>query len=122
VLLTTNCTWTVTRGMVQRLVALAGSPAPDGHSAFPTPARLAREPLSFFRDQVRTGYRAEALRDLARGAALGTIQPEGWRLPDRATAEIRDEVLALRGFGPYAVDQILRLSARYDHPALASWM
>ncbi len=125
VLLTTNCTWTVTRGMVGRLVATLGTPAGAGAGAaraFPAPEVVARQPVAFFREVVRVGYRAEALASLARDAGSGALAIETWREPARATADLRAEILSRHGFGPYAADQVLRLAGRYDHPAFDSWM
>ena len=61
-LLTTNCSWAATRGMVARLVALAG----DGGAAFPAPGAIARLRPKTLRDRVRCGYRTQALSLLAR--------------------------------------------------------
>lgn len=124
VLLTTNCSWAATRGMARRLVFALGTPAAGapGLRAFPRPERLAAQPLSFYRERVRAGYRAEALLDLSRAAASGALAIEGWRAPERPTEELRREILSVRGFGPYAADQVLRLAGRFDRPALDSWM
>ena len=42
-LLTTNCSWSLTRVMVSRLVDALGAPAPSGARAFPTPAVMAKK-------------------------------------------------------------------------------
>jgi 3-methyladenine DNA glycosylase/8-oxoguanine DNA glycosylase len=108
--------------MVARLVETLGTPAPGGLRAFPSPARVAAKGDAFFRDRLRVGYRAQALGELARAAASGALDLARWRSADVATAPLREEILALRGFGPYAADQVLRLAGRFDHPALDSWM
>ena len=61
-LCTTNCSWGLTRVMVERLVDKAGARGPGGARAFPTAAALAKKPLAFFRDVVRAGYRAPFLK------------------------------------------------------------
>jgi hypothetical protein len=61
-LCTTNCSWSLTRTMVTALVTELGDP-PAGvrdprANAFPAPAALAAQDERFFRDVVRSGYRA----------------------------------------------------------------
>src|SRR5215471_8433584 len=55
VLFTTNCSWEATRGMVQRLIAVAG----PGGRAFPTAEVIARMSAARLKARVRCGYRAE---------------------------------------------------------------
>ena len=80
-LLTTNCSWAATRGMVERLVALSG----DG--AFPGPGKLARMTPAALRNKVRCGYRAGALSRSSRRVASGRLDLSAWerarRLPPR---------------------------------------
>ena len=80
-LLTTNCSWSLTRVMVTRLVEALGAPAPSGARAFPTPAAMAKKNETFYRDVVRAGYRAPHLAKIARDVAAGRIDPEAWRTP-----------------------------------------
>ena len=68
-LLTTNCSWEATRGMVRRLIELASS---DGRS-FPGPDAVARFSPSTLRNRVRCGYRARSLSRLARRVASGRL-------------------------------------------------
>ena len=118
-LLTTNCSWAATRRMVTSLVEHLGESVPGGLRTFPTPERCAEMPERFFRDVVRTGYRARALRELARRAASGELSCCD---DPTATCERRREaLLALPGFGPYAVGQALRLLGHYEDLALDSW-
>ncbi|HLN80486.1 MAG TPA: hypothetical protein VK392_04770, partial [Thermoanaerobaculia bacterium] len=65
ILFTTNCSWGATRGMVSRLIALAGADA----RAFPTPESVARLSTASIEKHVRCGYRAEALHLFARRVA-----------------------------------------------------
>ncbi len=119
VLLTTNCSWALTRKMVERLVAALGSVAPDGRRAFPSPAQVAARDESFYREEVKLGYRAPHLVSLAREVVRGTLV-----LPTRADPrndeEVRDSLLALPGFGPYAADNLMRLLGRYRYLGLDS--
>lgn len=120
-LCTTNCSWALTRVMARNLVESLGAPAPLGGRTFPSPAALAERPERFFRDVVRAGYRAGALRWLAREVASGALEVERWRDSALGTEELADRIRQLPGFGPYATEHLLRLLGRYDHLALDSW-
>jgi len=120
ILFTTNCTWAATTSMTQKLVDAIGAEGPDGSRAFPTAQDCEREP-AFFRDVVRAGYRADACVALAHGFANGELGDARFLDADIDTATMRKRVLALRGFGPYAAGQALRLCGRYDDLALDSW-
>jgi 3-methyladenine DNA glycosylase/8-oxoguanine DNA glycosylase len=117
-LLTTNCSWAATRGMVVRLIALAGA---EGR-AFPAASELARfSPARLERD-VRCGYRAPFLARFARRVASGRLDLSRWEDRGRSSAEIREEILQERGFGPYAAEGLLRILGRHDFLALDSWV
>jgi 3-methyladenine DNA glycosylase/8-oxoguanine DNA glycosylase len=115
-LLTTNCSWEATRGMVKRLIALAG----DG--AFPRAEAVARLSPHRLRRDVRCGYRAEALSRFARRAASGRLDLSSWERPGRSSQELREAILAERGFGPYAAEGLLRILGRHDFLAIDSWV
>ncbi len=117
-LLTTNCSWAATRGMVTRLIALAG---PDG-AAFPTAPQLARFTAGRLEREVRCGYRAPALALFARRVASGRLALERWEDVSRPASGIREEILEERGFGPYAAEGLLRILGRHDFLALDSWV
>lgn len=117
ILLTTNCSWAATRGMVVRLIALAGG---EGR-AFPGPERLARLSVHTLREKVRCGYRAEALRLFSQRVAEGRLDLSSWENGRVPVAEVRAAILAERGFGPYAAEGLLRILGRHDYLALDSW-
>lgn len=120
ILFTTNCTWAATTSMTQKLVDAIGMPAPGGMRAFPTAHECDRE-ASFFRDVVRAGYRADACVQLAQAFVRGALRDEQFADTALPTPEFRKRLLALRGFGPYAAGQALRLCSRFDDLALDSW-
>ncbi|GEJ55369.1 DNA-3-methyladenine glycosylase family protein [Anaeromyxobacter diazotrophicus] len=120
-LCTTNCSWALTRVMTANLVERLGEPGPGGARAFPSPQAMAAAPERFYRDAVRAGYRAGALRELARRVASGELDVEAWRDPARATGALAEEIAGLAGYGPYATEHLLRLLGRHDHLALDSW-
>jgi 3-methyladenine DNA glycosylase/8-oxoguanine DNA glycosylase len=116
-LFTTNCSWAATRGMVVRLVALAGA---DGR-AFPTPAAVARIPVSTLASRVRCGYRAGALKLFAKRVASGALDLSAWEDPGMTSEGLREAIVAERGFGPYAAEGLMRILGRHDFFALDSW-
>ncbi len=118
-LFTTNTTWAGTEAMTRNLIAAAGSPAPSGARAFPTPRQCQRD-AAFYRDVVRTGYRAEAAVELAQAFVAGTLRDELF-LRAQPADELWQRLTALRGFGPYAAGQAMRLLGHYEHLALDSW-
>jgi 3-methyladenine DNA glycosylase/8-oxoguanine DNA glycosylase len=118
---TTNCSWALTRVMVGALVERLGEVAPGGARLFPTPEAMAQARVSFYRDAVHAGYRAEALRSLARRVAGGALDPGSWLDPARPTTAIREEILSVRGAGPYVADNMLKLLGRYDGLGIDSW-
>jgi N-glycosylase/DNA lyase len=120
-LCTTNCTWAVTRGLVARLCEKLGAPAPLASVAFPTAAAMAAQGERFYRDEIRAGYRAPFLVDLARAVAEGRLDLERLRASEEPTEALAREVRGLAGFGPYATEHLLRLLGRHDHLALDSW-
>ena len=115
-LLTTNCSWAATRGMVVRMIDRFG----DG-GAFPDPEAIARRREGTLNAAIRSGYRTGALRAFARGVASGRIDLAEWESPRLSSGEIRARILELRGFGPYAAEGLLRLIGRHDFFAIDSW-
>jgi 3-methyladenine DNA glycosylase/8-oxoguanine DNA glycosylase len=120
-LATTNCTWGLTRVMVKNLVEGLGELAPGGLRTFPTPAAMAERPEGFYREVVRAGYRAGAMRSIARQVASGELDMERWRDPALGTDDLAAQIRELPGFGPYATEHLLRLLGHHDHLALDSW-
>lgn len=112
---TTNTRWGQTKRMVERLVDTFGErPAIAPHRpTFPTPQALAAASDEMLK-ACGLGYRADAVRDIARAVADGTLDVEAWRWSDAPTAEIRKRLLRLRGIGPYAAATLLMLIGRYD--------
>ena len=119
---TTNCSWSLTTKMVTALVQSLGRHAADGRRAFPTPEAMAAEPVGFYRETVRAGYRSEYLREMAVRVASGEIDPEGWLKSELPTAELKREMKRVKGVGDYAAENLLKLVGRYDVLALDSWV
>lgn len=121
-LCTTNCTWALTKVMVRGLVNNLGREAADGRRGFPTPEAMAAMPDSFYRDEVRAGYRAPYLKEVAERVATGELDVEGWLTSELPTPELKREMKRVKGVGDYAAENLLKLVGRYDVLALDSWV
>jgi N-glycosylase/DNA lyase len=117
-LLTTNCSWAATKGMIVRLIAEAGA---EGR-AFPTPSGVASLTVSRLKAKIRCGYRAESLARFARRVAGGKLDLALWERAEETALDIRQAILREHGFGPYAAEGLLRILGRHDYLALDSWV
>ena len=118
---TTNCSWALTLKMVRGLVENLGRDSADGRRTFPTPQAMAAMPAKFFVDDVRAGYRAPYLKELADRVASGELKVEDWLSSDLPTRELLKEMKGVKGVGDYAAENLLKLLGRYDGLALDSW-
>ena len=118
---TTNCSWALTEKMVTGFVQKLGKEADDGRRSFPPAEAMAEMPLSFFVNEIRAGYRAEYLKELATRVASGELNVEGWLTSDLPTGELAKEIKGVKGAGNYAAENLLKLLGRYDGLALDSW-
>ena len=118
---TTNCSWALTVKMVTGLVENLGRESDDQRRSFPTPEAMAAMPLRFFVDEVRAGYRASYLKELAERVASGELNVEEWLTSPLSTAELTKQMKGVKGVGPYAAENLLKLLGRYDGLALDSW-
>lgn len=118
-LFTTNTTWTSTELMTRNLVEAIGSKAPSGTRAFPTAKQCLRD-QDFYRDIVRCGYRAGAAAQLAQSFVDRELTDEIF-LAEQPSEQLWDRLSGLRGFGPYAAGQAMRLCGHYDRLAIDSW-
>ncbi len=118
---TTNCSWALTEKMVKGLVESLGRESDDGRRTFPTPEAMALMPVKFYVNEVRSGYRASYLKELADRVASGELDVEGWLKSPLPTVELTKELRGVKGVGPYAAENVLKLLGRYDGLALDSW-
>jgi 3-methyladenine DNA glycosylase/8-oxoguanine DNA glycosylase len=116
---TTNTQWGGTKRMINALVDALGEPLPGDPTrrAFPTPQAMAAAPPELFTQVARFGYRGPYVAELARRVAAGVLDLEGMLHSDKPTAELKKELLAILGIGPYAAATLLMLLGRYDEIA-----
>jgi 3-methyladenine DNA glycosylase/8-oxoguanine DNA glycosylase len=118
---TTNCSWALTLKMVVGLVENLGRESNDGRKSFPGAEAMAAMPLKFFVDQVRAGYRAPYLKELAGRVASGELDVEQWLSSELPTSDLLKQIKGVKGVGNYAAENLLKLLGRYDGLALDSW-
>lgn len=118
---TTNCSWALTEKMVTGLVESLGRESKDGRRTFPTPEAMALMPLKFYVNEVRAGYRAAYLKELADRVASGELNVGEWLTSGLPTPELIKQMKDVKGVGDYAAENLLKLVGRYDGLALDSW-
>ncbi|HEY2980717.1 MAG TPA: hypothetical protein VGJ22_06020 [Anaerolineales bacterium] len=115
-ILTTNTLWAATKNMSAKLVSEFGSPLGDDQArrAFPTPEQIAASSPAVIKDNIRVGYRAPAIHQLAVRVASGELNLESLRTSALPTLDLRKEFLKLNGVGPYAAANLLMILGRHD--------
>jgi 3-methyladenine DNA glycosylase/8-oxoguanine DNA glycosylase len=119
---TTNCSWAMTKIMTTNLVTKLGNLSSAGKRSFPTAEAMANQPLEFYTDEIRAGYRAAYFKELAENVASGKLNPELWLESDLPTKDLKKEMKQVLGVGDYAAENLLKLVGRYDGLALDSWL
>ena len=119
---TTNCTWALTTLMVTNLVQKFGERLDRSFYAFPAPEVIAGSTERVLRKEVKAGYRSPYLLELAERVASRKLDLETWKTSPLTTNELFDEMRAVKGVGPYAAGNIMKLVGRYDYLGLDSWV
>ena len=117
-LTTTNTSWSNTISMCERLTRIG--PQVDGRHCFPTPTEIRAIGVDELGEATGLGYRTPYLHDLASAIDDGEVEPERWRERPVDAAEIEQQILALKGFGPYAAANMLKLLGHYERLAIDS--
>lgn len=120
-LLTTNCSWSLTESMTTRLCAAFGTPSPFGGHCFPTPAAIADSSERFLRQEVKLGYRAPFLLEMAQRIVRDDLAIEAFRTSDLSAGELYKELRGIKGIGDYAAGNLLKLLGRFDYLGIDSW-
>ena len=118
---TTNCSWALTDKMATNLVESLGRESKNGRRTFPTPEAMALMPVKFYVNEIRAGYRAAYLKELADRVAGGELNVGEWLTSDLPTPELIKAMKSVKGVGDYAAENLLKLVGRYDGLALDSW-
>jgi 3-methyladenine DNA glycosylase/8-oxoguanine DNA glycosylase len=118
---TTNCSWALTEKMVTSLVNELGTASDDGRKSFPAAEVMAQQSTAFYRDKIRSGYRAPYLMELAQRVASAELDVESWLSSEASLADLMKEMKSVKGVGNYAAENVLKLIGRYDGLALDSW-
>jgi 3-methyladenine DNA glycosylase/8-oxoguanine DNA glycosylase len=128
---TTNCSWALTKIMVNNLVEKVSEPPAsaggqslknNSRKSFPTPQQFATRDEQFYRAEIKAGYRAPYFIELAGKVSSGELDPESWLHSDLPTPELKKEMKKIKGVGDYAAENLLKLVGRYDGLALDSWL
>jgi len=119
---TTNSTWAPTTAPLNNLARVDVRRVDSDALAFPEAHTIAGASEKTLRTEIRAGYRAPYLLQLAQGAASGKLDLEEWRSSRATTEELFKKMLTVKGIGPYAAGNLLRLVGRYDYLALDSWV
>lgn len=119
---TTNTTWAQTEQMTRRLVTQLGAPHPLGpeRRAFPTPEAIAKFGEDRLRKEIRMGYRARYLAEIAVRLASGHLDLEALRSPTLTGDNVRQQLRELPGIGPYGAATVSMLLGHYDELAIDS--
>jgi 3-methyladenine DNA glycosylase/8-oxoguanine DNA glycosylase len=120
-ILTTNCTWSLTKKMVGDICVKLGEKHGDIH-CFPTPVAIAKKTEAYFTNTVKLGYRAPYVLKIAKMVSKGALNVESWKTDARPYEILKKEILALPGAGPYVAENLLRLLGKYDGLGVDSWV
>jgi 3-methyladenine DNA glycosylase/8-oxoguanine DNA glycosylase len=115
-LCTTNCTWNLTKIMTKNLVEQLGD---DG--CFPQPRQIAAVDEPFLREKIKMGYRAPYLLEFARKTATGEFDLASVEAAGRSYPDLYKQVKTLKGFGHYAISNLMKLVGHYEHVGSDSW-
>lgn len=119
---TTNCTWALTTLMTTNLVQSFGKLFRGSHHAFPVPEAIAGSTEAYLRKHIKSGYRSPYLIELAELVASGKLDLDAWRTSPLTTEALFKEMVKVKGIGPYAAGNIMKLVGRYDYLGLDSWV
>lgn len=85
------------------------------------PRAIASVNEKYLRREIRAGYRAPYLLELANRIESGGLNLESWKQQELTTDELFRKVSEIKGVGPYAAGNLLKLLGRYDFLAIDSW-
>jgi len=125
-LCTTNCTWRLTQIMTENLVTKLGSNSKikkpgEITSAFPVAKDIANQTENYLRSEIKMGYRAPYLLEFSKAIVSGDLDLSEFEDTSLETSELYKKLRNIKGFGDYAVSNLLKLLGRYDYMGADSW-
>ena len=125
-LCTTNCTWRLTQIMTENLVVKLGEEKRIKESenkihSFPEPTDVANKTEDYLRNEIKMGYRAPYLLEFAGEVVSGKIDLDRFEDSSISSTELYNNIRKIKGFGDYAVSNLLKLLCRYDNMGADSW-
>ncbi len=125
-LCTTNCTWRLTQIMTENLTLKLGSAKrlksnKEISYSFPQPADIANQTEDFLRNEIKMGYRAPYLLEFSQAIVNGKMNLEEFEDNSIETGDLYKRIRNIKGFGDYAVSNLLKLLGRYDYLGADSW-
>lgn len=119
---TTNCSWSLTKVIVNRLTTTLGSRISDTVFSFPSPDAISARTERWLRKETSSGYRAPYLLEFARRIVSGSLSVEHLRTTNMPADELYRFLRSIKGVGHYAAGNLLKLLGHYDHLGLDSWI
>lgn len=119
---TTNCSWSLTKIIVNRLTTILGSHVNETVNAFPSPDAIAARTERWLRKETSSGYRAPYLLEFSRRIASGTLSVEHLRTSEMPADEMYKFLRSIKGVGHYAAGNLMKLLGHYDHLGIDSWI
>jgi len=116
ILCTTNCSWHLTKLMIRNMVQKISQ-----GSHFPLPGEIALLDENFLRTEIKMGYRAPYLLEMAQNVQENIIDLKKWANWGGSSEELFREIKKIKGLGEYAVSSLLKLLGRYDYLGIDSW-
>ena len=119
---TTNCSWALTKIIINNLTTKLGSHIGNEIYSFPTPEVLASKTEKWLRKETSSGYRAPYLLELSKRIASGKLSVEHLRSESMTTEELYTFLRSIKGIGHYAAGNLLKLLGHYDYLGIDSWI
>lgn len=119
---TTNCSWSLTKIIVNHLTTKLGTRVAEGIYSFPSPEKIAEQSERWMRKETSSGYRAPYLLEFAERVASGTLSVEHLRTAQMTTDELYVFLRSIKGVGHYAAGNLLKLLGHYDYLSIDSWI
>ncbi len=119
-LCTTNITWSGTKRLVECLTSRLGEafPGREEWRAFPTPTAIAAAGPDFLKEEIRLGYRAAYVWELAAAVVEERLDLRTFEDPTHPTEELLKKLRQINGVGPYAAATLLMILGRYEYLAI----